>query len=75
MQLRGIKVKVISRTIIFIKNSIVAVTEEIGNADFNTKLNEERNKGTFVMSSYVRETDRLLFKSNKLARKVHNEEI
>ena len=75
MQLRGIKVKVISRTIIFIKNSIVAVTEEIGNADFNTKLNEERNKGTFVMSSYVRETDRLLFKGNKLARKVHNEEI
>ena len=58
----------------FIKNSIVAVAEEIGSAGFNTKLNEERNKGAFVMSPHTGDIDRLLSKSSKLAGEVRDEE-
>ena len=58
----------------FIKNSIAAVAEEIGNAGFNTKLNEERNKGAFVMSPHAGDIDRLLSKSSKLAGEVRDEE-
>lgn len=53
----------------FIKNSISTVAEEIGSAGFNTKLNDERNKGAFVMSSHAGDIDRLLSKSSKLAEK------
>ena len=55
----------------FIKNSIVA--EEIGNTEFNTKLNEERNKGVFVMSPHVGAIDRLHPKSSKLAVELHDD--
>ena len=58
----------------FIKNSIAAVAEEIGTAGFNTKLNEERNKGAFVMSPHAGDLERLLSKSSKLAGEVRNEE-
>ena len=58
----------------FIKNSIAAVAEEIGSAGFNTKLNEERNKGAFVMSPHAGDIDRLLSKSSKLAGEVRDEE-
>lgn len=58
----------------FIKNSIAAVAEEIGTAGFNTKLNEERNKGAFVMNPHAGDLDRLLMKSSKLVREVHDEE-
>ena len=58
----------------FIKNSIAAVAEEIGSAGFNTKLNEERNKGAFVMSPHAGDIDRLLSKSSKLAWEVRDEE-
>lgn len=53
----------------FIKNSIATVAEEIGSAGFNTKLNDERNKGAFVMSSHAGDIDHLLSKSSKLAEK------
>lgn len=53
----------------FIKNSIAAVAEEIGSAGYNTKLNEERNKGAFVMSPHAGDIERLLSKSSKLAGK------
>lgn len=59
----------------FIKNSIAAVAEEIATAGFNTKLNEERNKGAFVMSPHAGDLDRLLMKSSRLAREVHDEEF
>jgi hypothetical protein len=58
----------------FIKNSISSVAEEIGTAGYNTKLNEERNKGAFVMSSHVGDIDHLLSKSSKLAGEVRHEE-
>ena len=48
----------------FIKNSIAAVGEEIGSAGFNTKLNEERNKGAFVMSPHTEDIDGILSKSS-----------
>lgn len=58
----------------FIKNSIAAVAEDIGAAGFNTKLNEERNKGAFVMGPHAGDIDRLLSKSSKLAEEVRHEE-
>ena len=58
----------------FIKNSIAAVAEEIGTAGFNTKLNEERNKGAFVMSPHAGDIERLLKRSSKLAGEVRDEE-
>ena len=57
----------------FIKNSIAAVAEEIGTAGFNTKLNEERNKGAFVMSPHAGDIDKLLSRSSKLAGEVCDE--
>lgn len=53
----------------FIKNSIAAVAEEIGTGGFNTKLNEERNKGAFIMDSHAWDIDKLLLKSSKLVGK------
>lgn len=53
----------------FIKNSITAVAEEIGTTGFNTKLNDERNKGAFVMNSHAGDIEHLLSKSSKLAEK------
>ena len=58
----------------FIKNSITAVAEEIGTAGFNTKLNEERNKGAFVMSPHAGDIERLLKRSSKLAGEARDEE-
>ena len=51
----------------FIKNSIASVAEDIGSAGYNTKLNEERNRGAFVMSPHAGDIDKLLSKSSKLA--------
>ena len=58
----------------FIKNSIAAVAEEIGTAGFNTKLNEERNKGAFVMNPHAGDLERLLSRSSKLAKEVRDDE-
>ena len=51
----------------FIKNSIAAVAEEIGNSGYNTKVNDERNKGAFIMDPHAGDLERLLSKSSKLA--------
>lgn len=51
----------------FIKNTIASVAENIGTAGYNTKLNEERNKGAFVMSPHAGDIDKLLSKSSRLA--------
>lgn len=51
----------------FIKNSIASVAEDIGSAGYNTKLNEERNRGAFIMSPHAGDIDKLLSKSSKLA--------
>ena len=56
-------------TYTFVKNSIAAVAEEIGSGGFNTKINEERNKGAFIMDSHAGDIDQLLLKSRKLAGK------
>ena len=58
----------------FVKNSIAAVAEEIGTGGFNTKHNEERNKGAFVMSSHAGDFERRPSKNSKLAREVRNDE-
>ena len=58
----------------FIKNSISAVAEELGTAGFNTKLNDERNKGAFIMDSHAGEIDSLLSKSRLLAGKEEKHE-
>ena len=51
----------------YIKNSIASVAEDIGSAGFNTKLNEERNKGAFVMDAHAGDISNLLSKSSRLA--------
>lgn len=51
----------------FIKNTIPTVAEDIGSAGFNTKINEERNKGAFVMDSHAGDIDNLLSRSSRLA--------
>ena len=51
----------------FIKNSISSAAEEIGLGGYNTKLNDERNKGAFVMSSHAGDISNLLSKSSRLA--------
>ena len=53
----------------FIKNTIASVAEEIGTTGFNTKANEERNKGAFVMGQQYMDVDALLARSQKLAGK------
>lgn len=57
----------------FIKNLISAVADEIGSAGYNTKLNDERNKGAFVMSPHAGHIDLLLSKSSKLVKEVRDE--
>lgn len=51
----------------FIKNTIASVAEDIGSAGYNTKLNEERNRGGFVMDAHAGDIDTLLSKSSRLA--------
>lgn len=51
----------------FIKNSIAAVAEDIGAKGYNTKLNEERNKGAFILDSHAGDISTLLSKSSRLA--------
>lgn len=58
----------------FIKNSIAAVAEEIGSAGYNTKLNDERNRGAFIMDPHAGDIDALLSRSRKLAGKEDSHE-
>lgn len=53
-------------TYTFIKNSIPAVSEEFGTPEERSKINEERNKGAFVMTSDAMDVETLLSKSQKL---------
>lgn len=62
-------VEVDKMTYTFIKNSISAVAEELGTKGFNTEVNEERNKGAFVMGQQYMNVDALLNRSRKLAEK------
>lgn len=51
----------------YIKNSIVAIAEEHGTPQERIRLNEERNKGGFVMGSSAMDVENLLSKSQILA--------
>ena len=51
----------------FIKNTIPVIAEELGTSGYNTSMNEERNKGAFVMDAESMEISRLLSRSQNLA--------
>ena len=51
----------------FIKNTIPVVAEDLGASGYNTNVNEERNKGAFVMDAEAMDIDRLLSRSQSLA--------
>ena len=53
----------------FIKNSIPAVAEDFVTPDNRMKLNENRNKGAYIMSAEAMDVDNLLSKSSNLANK------
>ena len=60
-------------TYTFIKNSIHSVAEDIGTEGFNTKLNEEKNQGAFVMGPQASDIGHLLARSMDLARNSRKE--
>lgn len=51
----------------FIKNTIPVVAEDLGVSGYNTRANDERNKGAFVMDAESMDIDRLLSRSQSLA--------
>ena len=51
----------------FIKNSIQIVAENLGVAGYNTAVNDERNRGAFVMGAESMDIERLLSRSQSLA--------
>ena len=51
----------------FIKNTISVIAEDIGTSGFNTAINEERNKGAFVMDADAMDINKLLSRSQSLA--------
>lgn len=57
----------------YIKNSIQDVAEDIGTPEERAKLNEERNKGGYVMSADTMDINHLLSKSQKLAQETQKE--
>ena len=50
----------------FVKNTIPVVAEEIGTVAYNTSVNEQRNKGAFVMDASSMDIETLLSRSQKL---------
>lgn len=50
----------------FIKNTIPVVAEEVGTTAYNTAVNEQRNKGAFVMDASSMDIETLLSRSQKL---------
>ena len=56
-------------TYTFIKNSIPVVAEDMGTSGYNTKINEERNQGGFIMSSEAMDINNLLSRSQALTRR------
>ena len=61
-------------TYTFIKNSIPVVAEDMGTSGYNTKINEERNQGGFIMSSEAMDIDNLLSRSQELTQKHRKED-
>lgn len=57
----------------YIKNSIQDVAEDIGMPEERAKLNEECNKGGYVMSADTMDINHLLSKSQKLAQETQKE--
>ena len=51
----------------FIKNTIQLVAEDLGDASYNTAVNDERNKDAFVMGAESMDIERLLSHSQSLA--------
>ena len=51
-----------------IKNTIPVVANDLGSAGYNTAMNEERNKGAFVMGSEAMDINTLLTRSQTLAK-------
>lgn len=51
-----------------IKNTIPVVASDLGAAGYNTAMNEERNKGAFVMASDAMDINTLLTRSQTLAK-------
>ena len=54
-------------TYTFIKNTIPVVADDLGAAGYNTALNDERNKGAFVMGADAADINTLLSRSQSLA--------
>lgn len=54
-------------TYTFIKNTIPVIAEELGAAGYNTAVNDERNKGAFVMGAEAMDINTLLSRSQSLA--------
>ena len=50
-----------------IKNTIPVFAEELGKEGYNTRINEERNKGAFVMGTEASDIETLLSRSRELA--------
>lgn len=61
-------------TYTFIKNSIPVVAEDMGTSGYNTKINEERNQGGFIMSSEAMDINNLLSRSQELTQKHRKED-
>ena len=55
-------------TYTFIKNTISVVADDMGAAGYNTVMNDERNKGAFVMGADATDINTLLSRSQSLAR-------
>ena len=55
-----------------IKNTIPVIAEEIGTPEVRSKINEERNRGAFVMNADAMDVDNLLKKSSDLAAKTNH---
>ncbi|SHK37516.1 Mu transposase domain-containing protein [Hespellia stercorisuis] len=60
-------------TYTYIKNSIPAIAEEFTSPETKAKINEERNKGAYVMDASAIDINKLLSKSQDLARTVGKE--
>ena len=56
-------------TYTFIKNTIQVVADDLGAAGYNTALNDERNKGAFVMGADAMDINTLLSRSQSLAQR------
>lgn len=54
-------------TYTYIKNTIGAVAEELGDEGYNTDKNRKRNEGSYIMDSSYSDMEKLLDRSRTLA--------